>query len=239
MTDWLDALRAGAHEFALTLTAEQEARFTRLLALLEQRNRTMNLTAITDPVEVARKHFVDSLSVETVWQPGPAERGIDIGTGAGFPGLPLAIRYPHLPLVLNDGTRKKVEFLREAAEVLTLRAVQPVWARAEELGRNPGYRGGFSVVFARAVAHLAELAEYALPLLRPGGRLIAMKGPSGAEEIAASARALALLGGEVAEVRALQIPEVGARLLIVIRALHPAPADYPRAPGAAKKHPLY
>ena len=238
MTDWLSALRAGADYLHIELTAEQEDRFARLLAFLLERNLVMNLTAITDPVEIARKHFIDSLSVETVWQPGDGDRGIDIGTGAGFPGLPLAILHPRLPLVLNDSTQKKVDFLREAAARLELPAVQPVWARAEELGRVPAYRGTFTVAFVRAVAHLALLIEYALPLLRAGGRLIAMKGPNPELEIAESAKALQLLGGTVAEIRAFDLPDIGARTLIVIRAERLSPAQFPRAPGVAKKKPL-
>jgi len=238
MTAWLSALRDGARQFNITLTSTQEDRFADLLALLLARNQEINLTSITDPVEIARKHFVDSLSVETVWQPGKNERGIDIGTGAGFPGLPVAIRYPQLPLILNDSARKKVDYLRDAVMKLELRTVQPVWARAEELGHRQEYRSQFTVAFVRAVAHLALLIEYALPLLRVGGRLIAMKGPSNEHEIAESAVALEKLGGIIEETRMFELPEIGSRMLIVIRAQRKSPTQFPRDPGVAKKRRL-
>ncbi len=239
MTNWLTALRAGAHQLHLTLTTEQEDRFARFLTLLLERNRQFNLTAITDPLEVAVKHFVDSLTVETIWHPRHDERLIDIGAGAGFPGIPLAIRYPGTEIVLNDSTSKKVEFLREVAEALALPHVRPLWARAEALGRDPRYRGYFHTVTARALAHLGLLCEYALPLLTVGGRLIAMKGPGGAREVEESAPALAQLGGAVDTVHHLTLGDAGERLLIVIRAVRPTPAPFPRDAGAAKKRPLF
>lgn len=239
MTEWLTALRDGARLLGLTLTAEEEDRFARFLALLLARNQQLNLTAITDPREVAVKHFVDALSVETVWQPHPGDRAIDIGTGAGLPGIPAAIRHPAVTVVLNDSARKKVEFLHEVVSALRLTNAQPHWARAEELGRDAAFRGQFNVVFARAVAHLAVLCEYGLPLLKPGALLLCQKGPNGAQEVAESRRALELLGGKVDTVRHLTVPGAGERLLIRIRKVRPTPTDFPRLPGMAKKRPLY
>jgi 16S rRNA (guanine527-N7)-methyltransferase len=239
MTDWLSVLRAGAGDLGLAVSAEQEALFARYLALLLERNARINLTAITAPEEVAAKHFVDALSVETVWHAQPGDRVIDIGTGAGIPGIPLAIRHPEAEFTLNDSTRKKVAFLDEVAAALPLPNIHPLWARAEELGRQPACRGHFTALFARAVAHLGLLIEYALPLLAVGGVLVAMKGPAGAEEIAQSAPALKALGGEIAEIRRLTITGAGERQLIVVRALTPAPALYPRDAGVMKKRPLY
>ncbi len=235
----MTALHAGAAQLGLTITPEQEARFARLLALLLARNRQVNLTAITDPGEVLVKHVLDSLTVEQVWTPTLGERAMDIGAGAGFPGLPLAIRHPDAHITLNDSVRKKVAFIEEAIAALGLDNADAVWARAEELGQRPAYRGRFDVALARAVAHLGALAEYALPLLRDGGRLIAMKGPNSLPEIADSARALEAIGGVVAETRRLALPNGDARVLIVVRKVRPTPARFPRDPGAAKKHPLF
>ena len=237
MSDWLQVLRAGARDLDITVTAEQEKLFARYLELLLARNAQVNLTAITDPVEVAAKHFADALTVETVWQPRSGARAIDIGTGAGIPGIPLAIMHPQVEFVLNDSTRKKVDFLAEVAAALPLPNVRPLWTRAEELGRHAAHRGKYHFAFARAVAHLGVLIEYALPLLAPGGLLIAMKGPAGEAEIAQSRPALQALCGAVDQVRRLSVAGAGERLLIAIRATSPAPAGYPRDAGVMKKRP--
>jgi 16S rRNA (guanine527-N7)-methyltransferase len=239
MMDDMTALREGAMSYGLTVTPEQEARFARLLALLLERNQQVNLTAITEPDEVVRKHFLDSLTVETVWTPAPGERAVDIGTGAGFPGLPLSIRHPELAVVLNDSVRKKVAFLEEAIAALELPNATAVWARAEEIGQRAAYRGRFDIALVRAVAHLGALIEYALPLLREGGRLIAMKGPNSLPEIADSAQVLRLMGGEVVDTRRLTLPAGDERVLIVVRKIRPTPSKFPRDPGTAKKHPLF
>ncbi|MHB0935862.1 MAG: 16S rRNA (guanine(527)-N(7))-methyltransferase RsmG [Armatimonadota bacterium] len=239
MVDWQSVLHAGARDLGLEVSAEQEALFARYLALLLERSTQVNLTAITDPVEVAAKHFLDALTVEMVWQPQPGDRVIDIGTGAGIPGVPLAIRHPEVKFTLNDSTRKKITFLEEVASALPLPNIHPLWARAEALGRRPECRGRFTTVLARAVAHLGLLIEYALPLLAPGGTLIAMKGPVGEAEIAQSQPALQALHGEVTLLHRLSVAGAGERLLIVIHALAPPPAKYPRDAGSMKKRPLY
>lgn len=239
MIEWQETLRTGAADLGLTLTPEQEGRFAQYLALLQQWNARVNLTAITEPVEVARKHFVDALTVERVWQPRAGDRMIDIGTGGGVPGIPLAIRYPDLPVVLNDSVRKKVDFLLVAVHELGLSHVTPVWARAETLGRDPRYREQFTVAIARAVAHLGALLEYALPLVAVGGTFIAMKGPGGVQEVADSALALEAFGHPAVTVETRDVPGVGTRTLIVVRKTRPTPAIFPRDPGAAKKKPLF
>jgi len=239
MTDWLTALHQGTNEFNITLSVSEEEQLARFMELLLERNRQFNLTAITDPLEVAVKHFVDSLTVETAWKVQPGQRAIDIGAGAGLPGIPLAIRHPEAQFVLNDSARKKVDFLNEAITTLGLTNVSAVWGRAEELGRNKEYRGYFDVALVRAVAHLGVLIEYCLPLLKSGGRLIAMKGPSGAQEVIESRLALAELGGAVQDTHRLTLPGAGERLLVVIRKARPTSVIYPRDPGLAKKKPLF
>ncbi len=239
MGGWQEMLRSGAAALGLTITAEQEAAFGRYLALLVERSRQFNLTAITGPEEIAAKHFVDSLTVETVWRPQPRQRALDLGTGAGLPGVPLAIRYPETSFILNDSTRKKVTFLEEVAAAVPLPNIHPLWARAEALGHQSEHRGQYHAVLARAVAHLGLLIEYALPLLAGGGVLIAMKGPSGLEEIEASRKALQALSGKVTAVQPLAVAGAGDRLLIVIRAERLAPPQYPRDAAAMKKRPLF
>lgn len=239
MNNWQQILREGAAALGLTLSPTEEDLFARYLALLLERNAQFNLTAISEPDDVALKHFVDSLTVETLWQPQPGDRVIDIGTGAGFPGIPMAIRYPGVTVVLNDSIRKKVDFSHEAISVLGLHNASAVWARAETLGRDKAYRGQYNAVFARAVAHLAALCEYALPLLKLHGVLIAMKGPSGAQEVVESQPVLELLGGRVTTVKEFSLGTAGERSLIVITKVAPTPQLFPREPGAARKKPLY
>lgn len=239
MCDWLEVLRTGAGEFGLRVSAEEEAAFAQYLSLLLEWNTRCNLTAITDPVEVAAKHFVDSLSVETVWQARPGMRALDLGTGAGLPGIPLAIRHPETLFTLVDSTRKKVTFLDAVAAELPLANVQPLWARVEALGHQPEHRGHYHAVLARAVAHLGLLIEYAMPLLRAGGVLIAMKGPGGLAEIEASRKALQALSSTISVVKSLTVPGAGERLLIVVRAERVSPPQYPREAAAMKKRPLF
>ncbi len=239
MDNWRTAFREGVETLALTVTAEQEDLFARFLALLLDYNQRVNLTGITDPAEVAVKHFVDSLTVHTVWHPHAGDRALDLGTGAGFPGIPLAIMHPDITMVLNDSVRKKVDFLRHAVAALQLAHARPVWARAEELACRPEYREQFNAVFVRAVAHLAVLIEYALPLLKVGGVLICMKGPGGVREVDESQRALGLVGGVVNEVYPLMVPGAGERVLISVRKSRRTPREFPRPAGTAKKTPLF
>jgi 16S rRNA (guanine527-N7)-methyltransferase len=238
-TTWLPRLREGAAGLGIALSTEQEALFARFLALLLAKNEVVNLTAITDPAEVAAKHFVDSLTVETVWKPQPGDQVIDIGTGAGFPGVPMAILHPEVKVILNDSVRKKTDFLADAITALPLPQARAVWARAEELGRSSHHRGRYNAVFARAVAHLGMLIEYALPLLKIGGVLIAMKGPTGAAEVPESDRALAQLCGAVKQVRTLSVPGAGERTLIVVRKVKPTSDTYPRTAAQMQTKPLH
>ena len=239
MNELSQVLEESALADRIVISAAQMRQFDAYQALLLARNRQMNLTAITDPREVAVKHFLDSLTVELAWAPQAGERVIDIGAGAGFPGLPLAIRHPQVLMTLNDSARKKVDFLREVIEALQLPRVDAVWGRAEALGRAPVMRGQFDVVLARAVAHLGVLIEYALPLLKFGGQLIAMKGPGGEAEAAACAPVLDAIGGRLHAVQRLRLPDAGERQLVVVRKIRPTPDGFPRDAGMARKKPLY
>lgn len=239
MSNFLPPLITHAEALGLRVTKQQQERFSKYFQLLMTRNTQINLTAITEPREVAIKHFVDSLTVELVHTFTRGQRVIDIGTGAGFPGIPLAIRYPEVFVVLNDSVGKKVDFLQDVIHELPLPNVSALWGRAEVLGCDNAHRGQYHVVTVRAVAHLGLLAEYALPLLRKRGVCIAMKGPQGEREIAECAQALALIGGRVREVRKLTLADAGERVLIVIEKVSPTPESFPRDAGLAKKKPLF
>jgi len=236
---WQEILSGAVVELGLKpLTPGQLADFEHLIALVQQWNAEMNLTTIIGADEIARKHILDSLTVELVWRAKEGERVIDIGSGAGFPGLPLAIRHPELQLSINDATKKKTDYLAEVIRELALENASELWGRAEELGRGE-WRNKYHVVTARALAHLGTLAEYALPLLKMDGFLVAMKGPSGVEEVRDAAPALNFLGGRIHDIKHIDLPGVGERLLIVVKKVRPTPGGYPRNAGQMKRKPLF
>lgn len=207
--------------------------------LLVEWNERMNLTAITAPADVVVKHFADSLSVAPLLPTAPFSL-IDVGTGAGFPGVPLAIVRGDMQLTLLDSLQKRLGFLEEVCRAVEVKATR-IHARAEEGGRNPALREQFDVAVARAVAALPVLSELCLPFVREGGRFVAMKGPDGAREAQEAARAIATLGGRVCEQRhvVLTAPAVEPmeRTLLVMEKVHSTPKRYPR-PNAKKAAPL-
>ena len=231
-------LLEGGKALGLDLEPHLEA-FSLLYDLLMEGNRRVSLTALRTEREVVAKHFLDSLSLLLLplWE-GPL-RVLDLGTGAGFPGLPLKIVRPALEVVLLDATRKKVAFLEEAVAALGLKGAFPLWGRAEEVAHLAEHREAYHRVTARAVAHLCVLAELGLPFLRPGGVMVAQKGPRVGEELASLPRALGLLGGTLREVRALRLPFLEEeRALVVLAKEAPTPSAYPRRPGVPEKKPL-
>jgi len=180
-------------------------------------NERMNLTRITSDEEATVKHFVDSLTVLLTGVFTPGVRVVDVGTGAGFPGVPLKLARPDLRLVLLDATLKRVRFLQEVVAHFGWADVEAVHGRAEELARRPGWAGAFDVVTARAVAQLDKLVTWCVPLLRPGGHLVAMKGPDVDAELKAAGKALKRLGARVAAVERLVLPKgAGRRSLVVV-----------------------
>jgi len=220
-------------------------RLTGLLAqhwqLLQEANRCFNLTAITDEQAAVEKHYLDCLIAaqlsDSLW-PGNGYAA-DLGSGGGFPGLVLAAAYPARRFVLFDSARKKTDFLNDCTAALDLGNVAARPLRAEAAGQQPQLRGCFDCVTARAVAELAVLAEYALPLLRLGGVFCAWKGPEPQVEITAAAQALALLGGELRQILAYTLPFCGeGRSLVVIGKTGETPQKYPRRPGMPSKRPL-
>ncbi|HWQ89775.1 MAG TPA: 16S rRNA (guanine(527)-N(7))-methyltransferase RsmG [Desulfitobacteriaceae bacterium] len=234
---WIARLREwSAAKVGIELTAEQAAQFCLYGDLLLEWNQKMNLTSITDPDDIVLKHFIDSLTVRRYLR---GKKMADIGTGAGFPGIPLKIVQPDLQLFLVDSLRKRLDFLQEVVQRLGLKEVEIIHARAEELGRNRKYRAGFEIVTSRAVARLSVLLEYAIPLLQVNGQFIAMKGSNADAEIAEAREALLQLNAEVETVKRLSLG-AGAeyRTLVLIRKIAPTSEKYPRKPGIPAKNPL-
>ena len=228
-----------AELLSITLTPEQEAQFTRYAELLAAWNAHTNLTAITEPQAVQVRHFLDSLTIAQAVPMTPGLRIIDVGTGAGFPGLPLLIAFPHIHVTLLEATGKKVNFLDHVLEQLGLKGAQTVHARAEEAGQMPEHRAAYDLVLARAVARLPALVEYLLPLAKVGGKAIAMKGSTAAEEAHDAARAIDLLGGRFNRIDTFTLPGVEeVHHLVIIDKVANTPRTYPRKPGTPSRQPL-
>ncbi len=236
---WREALAGGLADLGIRLGGEQEERFARYLSFLREENERLNLTAIVEPEEVALKHFVDSATVLKAVEPARDEELIDVGSGGGFPGVPLAILRPDLRVTLVEASQKKAGFLERLRERLELENVTVVTGRAEEVGRQAGHRERYGIAVARAVAPLAVLWEYLLPLVYAGGAAVAQKGPGVTKELAEGARAARALGGGEAEIRRFTLPRgAGERHVVVVRKVAGTPRQYPRRPGVPAKKPL-
>ena len=195
-------------------------------------NKKFNLTAIRDVEGIRTKHFLDSFSCVLAWRECPPRRLIDIGTGAGFPGIPLKILYPSMQVTLVESVGKKAHFCRHIVEILKLEATEVVTARAEDVGQNPAHREGYDWAVARAVANMAVLAEYLLPLVQVGGAMLAQKGQSGPAETHNAEAALKILGGRTRQLIPITLPRVAdERFLVVVEKLAATPPQYPRKPG--------
>ncbi|GAA4006288.1 16S rRNA (guanine(527)-N(7))-methyltransferase RsmG [Deinococcus rubellus] len=232
-------LLQGGLELGLDLRPHLPA-FAELQAALLEGNAQMNLTALTAERDIILKHFIDSLTCGLDGWLGEATRLLDLGSGAGFPALPLAIVYPQLQILAVDATRKKTEYIARTAARLQLGQVQVLASRAESLGRDPAHREQYQRVVTRAVAALPVLAELGLPLLETGGLLIAQKGQLNPEELEAGRRAAAELGGELFHVKQFELPvSHDPRSLVVMRKLGTTLANYPRREGVPGKQPLF
>jgi 16S rRNA (guanine527-N7)-methyltransferase len=239
--EWRGLLRDGARNLGIDLTGAELDGFECYMSLLLDWNRRVNLTAITDPAEIAILHFFDSLTCLAAASFGPNARVIDVGSGAGLPGIPIAVVRPDLRLTLLESTRKKCRFLSDVASSLDLIGVSVDCRRAEDAGRDPLLRGTFDVAVSRAVADLAVLAELCLPFVKVGGLMLAMKGPRVEEEMEQARRACAILGGEIEFTRSFALPapvEPADRVVVGIRKISPTPDRYPRRAGMPAKRPL-
>lgn len=237
-------LASGAAEMGILLSPEQLGQFGAFQRTLIDWNQRMNLTSITEPTEIQVKHFLDSLTI-LVALAEPVRRGelvarlLDVGAGAGLPGIPLAIALPLLQVTLLEATQKKCRFLDHLTAVLGLPNVVVMCGRAEDLAHRHDLRGAYDVVVARAVAPLAALAELCLPFARIGGRVIAPKKLGIEPELVAASRAITILGGKLEPPIVVRLPIANEeRQLVVVKKVRATPAQYPRRPGVPAKSPL-
>ena len=224
----------------LDLTADQQAAFERYMQeLVVWNEQRANLTAIIEPLAVEIRHFLDSLSVLKMVPMTPGLKVIDVGTGAGFPGLPLRIVAPNIKMALMEATGKKTQFLEHVCTQLKFTNVKVVHARAEDAGQDPAHREQYDLVVARSVAHMPILMEYLLPLCKVGGQVIAMKGESAAAEARLAESAMRILGGRLTRIMPTELPHVvETHYLVLIDKTAATSTRYPRKPGLPSKNPL-
>ncbi|ADZ85937.1 16S rRNA (guanine(527)-N(7))-methyltransferase RsmG [Cellulosilyticum lentocellum] len=229
----------GAKELGINLTETQLNQFMMYKSLLQEWNEKMNLTAITEDREVMTKHFLDCMTIQKAIDMNTQKTVIDIGTGAGFPGLVIKIAFPHLELTLVDALKKRLTFLEEVINQLGLKGIKCIHSRAEDLGKNKAYREGFDICASRAVANLAVLSEYTLPFVKIDGYLMALKGQKIEEELEQGKKAIKILGGQLEEVIHAGVPFTELDHKIAkIRKVKPTATKYPRKAGEPTKAPL-
>lgn len=232
-----ELLKIEAAKFGAELDEKALERFDIYAKLLVEWNEKINLTAITDPEGIVMKHFVDSLSVFSVIEIPQGAKSIDVGTGAGFPGIPMLIARPDLQITLLDSTNKKLNVIRDILEKIELDC-EVLHMRAEEAGQNKEYREQYDFATARAVSNLRDLSEYCLPFVKKGGTFISMKSAKAEEEIAEGKNAIKILGGNIKEKKTFEIDEAGERTIILIEKISSTPAKYPRPSAKIAKNPL-
>ena len=234
-------LKKDLNEFGIELTAEMEEKFLLYYNMLIEWNSFTNLTAITDFDEVLKKHFTDSVSLIRAI-PDLAEKRfkvIDVGTGAGFPGIPLKIVFPNISVVLLDSLNKRVNFLNEVISKLQLTDITAMHGRAEDFAQNKEYRESFDLCVSRAVANLATLSEYCLPFVKKNGRFISYKSEKVSEEFEVSGKAISVLGGEYENQVTFELPDSDIyRNLFIIKKKSATPGKYPRKAGLPSKEPI-
>ena len=226
----------------IALTDQQMDQFFQYYEFLVEKNKVMNLTAITEEHEVVTKHFVDSLALVKVMDRKSLEgmRVLDLGTGAGFPGIPLKIVFPDMSMILLDSLNKRIKFLDEVIGCLGLKGIRGIHGRAEEYGRDGKYRERFDLCVSRAVANLATLSEYCIPFVRIGGYFVPYKSGNVQDEISQAKGALKLLGGRVEDIAEFMLPgSKMSRALIKIRKTDGTAKRYPRKAGMPGKEPLH
>ena len=227
------------NELGITLTDKQKQQFDKFYELLVEWNKVMNLTGITDYEEVNEKHFVDSLSIVKAIDMESVQSVIDVGTGAGFPGIPLKIAFPHLKVVLLDSLNKRINFLNEVIAQLGLTDIKTIHGRAEDYAKQAEYRENFDLCVSRAVANLSTLSEYCLPYVSMNGMFVPYKSGEIDEELENSKKAVKILGGKIENVVKFQLPgtEIG-RSFVKVRKIANTNKKYPRKAGLPAKEPL-
>jgi len=237
MTVNTQVLLREAERIGQPLSDTQTSYFVRYARLLVEWNQKINLTAITEPDGIARLHFVDSLLLRCAIEPIENAKVIDVGTGAGFPGIPLKIMRPDIELTLLDSLNKRILFLEEVSKELGQKNIC-IHSRAEEAGQNDKYREQYDIATARAVASLNQLAEYCLPFIKTGGYFIALKGPGYEEEMKQAEQAVKELGGQYEKACPFTLADGTQRGLVVVKKISQTPTKYPRMGGKIKKSPL-
>lgn len=234
-----DILDKGCEYFGIELNDGQKQQFLSYFQLLVEKNKVMNLTAITEYDEVMQKHFVDSLALVKAVSMKEPIKILDVGTGAGFPGIPLKIAFPHVEVVLLDSLNKRVLFLEEVISALDLHGINAIHGRAEDYARERDYREKFDITLSRAVANLSSLSEYCLPYTKIGGCFVSYKSGSVEEELNEAKKAIFLLGGKTDRVEKFTLPQSDIeRSLVIIDKVQGTPKTYPRKAGIPGKTPL-
>lgn len=224
-------------EISIEFSNIQIERFYKYMNLLIEWNEKINLTAITEPKEIIIKHFIDSLTV--LKDIKGKNTLVDVGTGAGFPGIPLKMMDEEIKITLLDSLNKRINFLNEVINQLDLKNIETIHSRVEDAGKNKKYRERFDIATARAVANLATLSEYMLPLVKVGGKSICMKGSEVSEELQNSKKAISILGGEIENIDNFQLPKSDMmRNIVIIKKVKNTPNKYPRKPGTPSKEPI-
>lgn len=235
----MEQLQSKAEQLGIRLSEKQLEQFQCYYERLIEKNKVMNLTAITEYEEVVDKHFIDSILLGSVKGLSGKKRVIDVGTGAGFPGIPLKIVYPELEITLLDSLNKRVKFLDEVIEELGLTGIQAVHSRAEDLAQDAAYRQQYDICVSRAVANLATLSEYCIPFVKQGGYFISYKSTQIEEELKQAKKAVQVLGGTLEQVETVQIPGTTIeRQFVMIRKTGTTPKKFPRKAGTASKTPI-
>ena len=235
--EFIEKINTQAQKLGINISNEQAEKFYLYTNMLLEWNEKINLTAITEQNEIIQKHFIDSLTINKYVNESASI--IDVGTGAGFPGIPLKIVREDISVTLLDALNKRINFLNEVIEQNELTNIETIHARAEEAGKNKALRESFDIATSRAVAPLNVLVEYLLPLVKIGGKCICMKGSNAKEEIENSKKAISILGGKIEKIEELELPNSDIkRTIIVIKKEKNTPAKYPRKAGTPSKMPI-
>lgn len=243
MRDYLNVFYDGLDKLGINLSDSQVEQFVCFYDILTERNKVMNLTAITEPVEIIEKHFLDSLSLVKAVDLSCDMNVIDVGTGAGFPGIPIIISYPQLRFTLLDSLNKRILFINDVIKLLNLQNVETIHGRSEELGRNVKYREQYDLCVSRAVANLSVLSEYCIPFVKNGGKFISYKSGNHENEVENAKNSVEKLGGKLGEIVDFSMTdstrgEKIGRSLVVIDKIKKTPNKYPRKAGVPLKEPL-